>query len=72
MVKAIHVWEPISKTPMGRPKIRWEDDVKKDIQGDQRYVGRMMLKKNIEGGQSYAGRMMLKKIYRETKVMLGG
>jgi len=32
MVKAIHVWEPISKRPMGRPKIRWEDDdVKKDI-----------------------------------------
>jgi len=32
MVKAIHAWEPISKTPMGRAKIRWEDDVKKDIQ----------------------------------------
>ena len=29
MVKAIHVWKPISKRPMGRPKIRWEDDVKK-------------------------------------------
>ena len=32
MVKAIHAWKPISKRPMGRPKIRWEDDVKKDIQ----------------------------------------
>jgi len=32
MVKAIHAWEPISKRPMGRPKIRWEDDVKIDIQ----------------------------------------
>jgi len=32
MVKAIHAWKPISKTPIGRPKIRWEDDVKKDIQ----------------------------------------
>ena len=31
MVKAIHTWKPISKRPMGRPKIRWEDDVKKDI-----------------------------------------
>jgi len=29
MVKAIHAWKPISKRPMGRPKIRWEDDVKK-------------------------------------------
>jgi len=24
--------ETISKRPTGRPKIRWEDDVKKDIQ----------------------------------------
>jgi len=27
-----HSWRPISKRPMGRPKICWEDDVKKDIQ----------------------------------------
>jgi hypothetical protein len=32
MVKAIHSWKPISKRPTGRPKKRWEDDVKKDIQ----------------------------------------
>ena len=32
MVKAIHSWKPISKRPTGRPKIRWEDDAKKDIQ----------------------------------------
>jgi len=32
MVKAIHAWKPISKRPMGRPKIRWEDVVKKDVQ----------------------------------------
>jgi len=32
MVKAIHAWKPISKRLTGRPKIRWEDDVKKDIQ----------------------------------------
>jgi len=32
MVKEIHAWKPISKRPMGRPKICWEDDVKKDIQ----------------------------------------
>jgi len=31
IVKAIHVWEPISKRTKGRPKIRLEDDVKKDI-----------------------------------------
>jgi len=32
MVKAIHTWKHISKRPTGRPKIRWEDGVKKDIQ----------------------------------------
>jgi len=32
MVKAVHAWKPISKRPMGRLKICWEDDVKKDIQ----------------------------------------
>jgi hypothetical protein len=31
MVKAIHSWKPISNRPTGRPKARWEDDVKKDI-----------------------------------------
>jgi len=32
MVKAIQAWKSISKRPTGRPKILWEDDVKKDIQ----------------------------------------
>jgi len=32
MVKAIHAWKPISKRPRGRPKICWQDDVKKDIE----------------------------------------
>ena len=32
MAKAIHSWKPISKTPTGRPKIRWGVDVKRDIQ----------------------------------------
>ena len=32
MVKVVHSWKPISKRPTGRPKIRWEDDVKNDIQ----------------------------------------
>jgi hypothetical protein len=32
MAKAIRSWKHISKRPMGRPKIRWEDDVRKDIQ----------------------------------------
>jgi len=32
IIKAIHAWKPISKRPTERPKIRWEDDIKKDIQ----------------------------------------
>ena len=28
---AVHAWKPISKRPMGRPKIRWEIDSRKDI-----------------------------------------
>jgi hypothetical protein len=32
MVKAVHFWKPISKRPIGRPKARWEEDVRKDIQ----------------------------------------
>jgi len=29
MVKAIYCWKPISRRPIGRPKIRWEDDSKR-------------------------------------------
>jgi hypothetical protein len=32
MVKAIHCWKHIAKRPTGRPKTRWVDDVKKEIQ----------------------------------------
>ena len=31
-VKAIHSWKPISIRPMGRPKVRWEYDIRKDTQ----------------------------------------
>ena len=40
MVKAVHGWKPISKRAMGKPKIRWEDDVKKEIQRLKLYWGR--------------------------------
>ena len=32
MVKALYSWKTTSKMPTGRPKIRWEDDVRKYIQ----------------------------------------
>jgi hypothetical protein len=31
IVKAIYSWKPISRRPIGRPKARWVDDVRKDI-----------------------------------------
>jgi hypothetical protein len=32
MVKTVFSWKPISRRPIGRPKIRWGDDVRKNIQ----------------------------------------
>jgi hypothetical protein len=32
MIKAIYSWKPITKRPIGRPKTRWENYVRKDIQ----------------------------------------
>jgi hypothetical protein len=32
MVKAIYCWKPMSRRPTGRPKTRWVDDVRKDIE----------------------------------------
>jgi hypothetical protein len=32
MVKAIYSWKPISRRPIGRPKTRWVDDIRKAIQ----------------------------------------
>jgi len=30
-VKKIKRWKPMSKRPIGRPKLRWEDDILEDI-----------------------------------------
>jgi hypothetical protein len=32
MVKIMHSWKPISRRPIGRPKMRWEDDVRRYTQ----------------------------------------
>ena len=47
MVKAVYSWKPISRRPIGRPKIRWEEDVRKDIQKSARIEedGRNWLRK---------------------------
>ena len=30
-VKKIHKWKPFTGRPVGRPKSRWEDDVRNDL-----------------------------------------
>jgi hypothetical protein len=30
-VKKIHKWKPFKRGPVGRPKSRWEDDVRNDL-----------------------------------------
>jgi len=49
MVTAIHSWKPISKRPTERPKIRWEDDVKKDIQRLKCQIGRPLSRIEEDG-----------------------
>jgi hypothetical protein len=31
MVKKVYKWEPMLRRPLGRPKNRWEDDIRNDI-----------------------------------------
>ena len=31
VVKKIHKWKPFTGRPVGRPKFRWEDDVRNDL-----------------------------------------
>ena len=52
MVKAIYSWKPISRRPTGRPKIRWGDYVRKDIQKIKYQTGRP-LPKIEEDGKSW-------------------
>jgi hypothetical protein len=31
IVKKVHKWQPFTRRPVGRPKCRWEDDVRNDL-----------------------------------------
>jgi len=31
IVKKIYKWKPFTRRPVGRPKSRWEDDVRNDL-----------------------------------------
>jgi hypothetical protein len=32
IVKKIYKWNPFTRRPVGRPKFRWEDDVRNDLE----------------------------------------
>ena len=57
MVKAVHASKPISKRPMGRPKIHWEDDVKKRY--TEVKIAKLEDLSRIEDGRKWLGRSKL-------------
>ena len=61
MVKAIYSWKPTSRRPIGRPKTRWVDDVRKDIQKLKKYQIGILLPKIEEDGKSWLRRPKLYK-----------
>ena len=56
-VTKIYKWKPFASRPIGRPKNRWEDDVRKDLQ--------TMKIKNWK--RSVLGRDVWKKVVERTK-----
>ena len=59
IAKAIHAWKPISKRPMGRPKIRWEDeDKKRYTEVKSAKIGRPFSRRE-EDGRKWLGRPKL-------------
>jgi hypothetical protein len=36
-VKKIYRWKPFTERPVGKPKSRWEDDVRNDLKKDETY-----------------------------------
>jgi hypothetical protein len=37
IVRKIYKWKPFKSRPVGRPKSRWEDDVRNDLKKDGTY-----------------------------------
>jgi hypothetical protein len=37
IVKKIYTWKPFTRRPVGRPKSRWEDDVRNNLKNDETY-----------------------------------
>jgi len=59
IVRKIYKWKPCTSRPVGRPKFRWEDDVRNDFR-------KMKLKKLIKLVQN---RLIWKDIVEKTKTL---
>ena len=40
IVKKIHKWKPFTRRPVGRPKSRWQDDVRNDLKKKTKLIKR--------------------------------
>jgi hypothetical protein len=58
-VTRIYKWKPFASRPIGRPKSRWEDDVRKDLQTvkitnwKKSVLNRDSLKTVVEGPETH-------------------
>ena len=39
MVKKVYKWKPMLRRPLGRPKNRWEDDIRNDMKKLKKRIG---------------------------------
>jgi len=60
IVKRIHKWKPFTGRPVGRPKSRWEDDVRDDLK-------KMKL---VKWAEQVQGRLKCKDIVEKAKTLL--
>jgi hypothetical protein len=49
-VQKIKRWKPMSKRPVGRPKMRWEDDVLEDIRSVNVRNWKQVVQRQLEEG----------------------
>ena len=51
VVHKVLVWKPEGKRPLGRPRRRWEDNIKMDLQEVVEGTGWSWLRIGADGGQ---------------------
>jgi hypothetical protein len=60
VVKKINNWKPIALRPIGRPKNRWDDDVRKDLKIVRVYNWKDVQRIGINGSQLLSGPRLLR------------